>query len=194
MIEASSFYSQNGRAIFGSRHIHGNLLPYSIISEPEEFMSFAHLHLVLNHVPVIGVGLALLLLLYGLLRRSDEVVRATLIGFVALALVTVPAYLTGEPAEKAIKGHPGTLPAAVSVHEDAAALALGGMELVGAAALVLLVSYRRRPLPKRVGISILVLACLLSGLMVWTANLGGKIHHTEIAGTTAAPAVVEHDD
>lgn len=28
--------------------------------------------------------------------------------------------------------------------------------------------------------------------MVWTANLGGKIHHTEVAGG-AVPVVDEHD-
>ncbi len=79
-------------------------------------MSFVHMHLVLNHVPVIGAGLLVLLLLYGMLRRSNDVVRAALLGFVALALLAVPAYLTGEPAGKAIKGHPGIALGAIEVH------------------------------------------------------------------------------
>ncbi len=158
-------------------------------------MSLVHLHLVLNHAPVIGVALALLLLLYGIFRRSQDVVRAALIGIVALALLAVPAYLTGEPAEKAIKAHPGTAPAAVEVHEDAAGVALVGMELVGAVALALLLFYRRRALPTTAAVSMLALSCIVAGLMAWTANLGGKIHHTEVADSASAvPAAVGHDD
>lgn len=157
-------------------------------------MSLVHVHLVLNHVPVVGLGLALVLLSYGMLRQSKDVVRSALVGFVALALLAVPAYLTGEPAEKAIKGHPGTAPTAIEAHERAAGVALAGMELVGAVALALLFLYRRRALPSTVSVSLLVLACVLSGLMAWTANLGGKIHHTELAGGASAPVAVEHND
>lgn len=157
-------------------------------------MSLVHVHLILNHVPVIGIAIAILLMLYGMLRRSDDVVRAALTGIVALALLTIPVYLTGEPAEKAIHGHPGTAPAAVQVHENAAGIALAGIELVGVVALALLIIYRRRPLPATVVTSMLALIFVLGGLMAWTANLGGKIHHTEITGGLAAPAAMEHDD
>jgi uncharacterized membrane protein len=156
-------------------------------------MSLVHLHLVLNHVPVIGVALTVPLLLYGLLRRSQDVIRAALIGFVALALLAVPAYLTGEPAEKAIKGHPGTAPAVIEVHENVAGAALAGMELVGAVSLTLLLFSRRRPLPNAAAVWMLVGAFVLAGLMAWTANLGGKIHHVEASGA-GGPAVLEHDD
>jgi len=41
-------------------------------------MNGAHLHLLLNHIPVIGVPLGLLLLAFAFLRRSEEWKRAAL--------------------------------------------------------------------------------------------------------------------
>lgn len=158
-------------------------------------MNPAHAHLILNHVPVIGVGLALLLLLYGMARRHDDLIRAALAGFVLLAVIAVPAYLTGEPAEDLVKNHPGTAPAAVEAHEDAAGVALAGMGVLGLAAVGLLVLYRRRPIGGTAAIAALILAVVLAGLLAWTTNLGGKIHHTEVAsGTPAATHSFEHDD
>ncbi|MFB3915830.1 MAG: hypothetical protein ACE14M_03820 [Terriglobales bacterium] len=149
-------------------------------------MNYAHAHLVLNHIPVIGIALSFLLLVYGILQRKDDLTKAALAGFVFMALVAVPAYLTGEPAEKVVKGHPGVASAAIEVHEDAAGIAMAGMELLGIVALAVLLFCRRRPVPVRVGFSTLVLALMLTGVMAWTANLGGKIHHTELTGTASA--------
>src|SRR5689334_6899831 len=53
--------SQNGRADITAQ-VPGEDLP----SVAEVSMNLAHVHLVLNHVPVIGVAFASLLLLYGI--------------------------------------------------------------------------------------------------------------------------------
>lgn len=66
-------------------------------------MNGAHLHLLLNHVPVVGVPLGLLLLIGAYLRRSEEWKRAALWTFVFLAIMTVPTYLTGPQAEHYLK-------------------------------------------------------------------------------------------
>ena len=70
-------------------------------------MSWGHLHLLLNHVPVIGTFLALLLLIVAFVRKSEELKKVTLFLFVLIALVTIPVYLTGEPADEMIENIPG---------------------------------------------------------------------------------------
>ena len=60
-------------------------------------LSPAHLHLVLNHIPVLGTMLfAPLVLVWGLLRRSRDVTQIGLLLAVLLAITTIPIYLTGE--------------------------------------------------------------------------------------------------
>ena len=58
-------------------------------------MNAPHLHLILNHVPTIGTAIALGLLLLSLLRRQEPLRRVSLEVFYVLALLTLPAYLSG---------------------------------------------------------------------------------------------------
>jgi len=63
-------------------------------------MNWAHIHLSLNHLPVVGIIFGVLLLLLALLRKSEELKRVSLGVFVLTALIALPVYFTGEPAEK----------------------------------------------------------------------------------------------
>jgi putative effector of murein hydrolase LrgA (UPF0299 family) len=152
-------------------------------------MSGAHLHLILNHVPVVGSVFALLLLLWGLCRRSDEVKRASFGATVLVALLTIPTYLTGEPAWEDIMGLPGDNDPFIESHQSAAQYAFG---VAGAAGLVALVglTMARKQKPVSGGMSVVVMVLLLAtlGLMGWVANLGGMIRHTEIRHGAAAEA------
>jgi hypothetical protein len=63
-------------------------------------MNGAQLHLMLNHLPVMGALFSLLLLGWSLTRRSTEIQKLALGGALLAGLSSVPAYLTGEPAEE----------------------------------------------------------------------------------------------
>ena len=69
-------------------------------------MALSNLHLVLNHVPVIGALIAFGVLLLALVRRSDDLRRAGLEVFVLFGLLTLPAYLSGLGAQREIAKHP----------------------------------------------------------------------------------------
>lgn len=143
-------------------------------------MNTAHIHLLLNHVPVIGTLLGIALMAWAIVRRSTEVAKTALALFVILAPIALVVYLTGEPVEHIVERLPGVTEGAIEAHEEAAtvaAIALGGL---GVVALWALVYFRRRVLPRAV--LLIMLACSLGvgGLMAWTANLGGQIRHTEI--------------
>jgi uncharacterized membrane protein len=154
----------------------------------EKIMNATHLHLMLNHIPVIGTGFALLLLLVALAKKSDEWKKVSFGFFVLIALLTVPAYLTGEPAEDGVKGLPGVTKAIIEQHEEAAGVAFGGTALVGVLALTGLVLFRRaRSVPGWFARVIVLFAVIAGGLMAWAANLGGQVRHTEIRPGSASP-------
>ena len=70
-------------------------------------MNVVHLHLLLNHLPVIGSVFGLLLLAVAAWRRSDELSKVSL-GFLALlGAASIVVYLTGEPAQDAVENLPG---------------------------------------------------------------------------------------
>ena len=146
-------------------------------------MSFAHLHLLLNHFPIIGAIIALGLFLTGFVGKNEGLRRASLILFVALALLTLPTFFSGIGARAAIKDEPGISAALMDRHEGAAMLALFFMEITGALALVGLWRVERTPGQRRWSgsiVAILISSILTVGLMARVGNTGGDIRHPEI--------------
>ena len=160
-------------------------------------MNPAHLHLMFNHVPVIGVPLVAALLAWALFRRSREVYRAALGGAVIVAALTYPVFLTGEPAEDRVEDSSWASERLIHQHEERAEAALVAVLVTGAIAGLGLWQSRGGRDPSR-GLGGLTLAGLAvsAGLLGWTALLGGPIRHEEIrAGATAsAPTSVSDDD
>lgn len=154
-------------------------------------MNVTHLHLILNHLPVLGTAFGLGILALGLWTRSEDIKRLALLLFAATALLAIPAYLTGEPAEDAVKGLAGVAGGLIERHEEAAGAALGGVLALGALAGIGLAVFRRkRPVATWFGATSLLGALVVSSLMAWTANLGGQIRHPEIR-SGAAPSVMK---
>ena len=148
-------------------------------------MSIVHLHLLLNHVPVLGIAFVTLLLLVALFRSSGELARVSLALLALVGAVSVVVFLTGEPAQEALEKLPGFSERIIDRHEEAAEIATIIVGCLGALALGALLVYRRRALPRWVTLFALVAAMGATGLMAYTANLGGQIRHTEIRSTSA---------
>ena len=147
-------------------------------------MNLAHLHLLLNHLPTVGLGAALALLLAARVKKSVDLHQASFVAFFLLGLVAIPAYLTGSAAQFVLKDQPGVSEQVVAAHQDAALLALILMEITGFVAWMALWRFRRwHPT------AILVLAVLTFGLMANAANIGGHIRHPEILVEADAPPV-----
>lgn len=152
-------------------------------------MALSHLHLILNHVPVIGTVIALGLLLLALVRRSADLRRAGLEVFVLVGLLTLPVYLSGVGAQPEIRDRPEVSMTIVRAHHDAALLGSIFMLLTGVAAWICLWQTRRITRPAR-GVfgAVLLLAIITLALMGRAANLGGQVRHPEITVLQAAQA------
>ena len=144
-------------------------------------MNWAHVHLFLNHIPVLGTVFGALLLVFGLVRKSEEIKRVSLGVFVIIAVLTAPVYFTGEPAEEIVEHLQGVSEPIIEEHEELALVSFIAVGILGVIALITLWRYRHADgIPKGFVTGVLILSIVVWGLMTWTANLGGKIRHSEI--------------
>jgi len=144
-------------------------------------MNYAHLHLLLNHFPIVGtmVGLGLFLVSFLGKGKNEDLRRGSYIVFAAIALVSIPTFLSGFGAQLMIKG-PGVSDALIQRHEGSALLSLWFMEATGALALIGLWQSQKRPhLPRWNVAAVLIFSLLTTGLMARTGNTGGDIRHPE---------------
>ena len=151
-------------------------------------MSLVHLHLMLNHVPLVGMVFVLLLLGVAAWRRNESMGRLGLVVMVGLAVITAVVFFSGEPAEEALERVVNVSEATIHPHEEAAEAALIATGIAGALSLIALVAWWRRSLPRWVLGAALATALVATGMLGWTANLGGQIRHTEIGAAGGAPS------
>ena len=161
-------------------------------------MNSAHIHLFLNHIPVLGTVFAVVLLAYALLKRSDEVIRIGLLILVFTGLTAIPVFLTGEPAEEIVEKFAGVSEAIIEQHESYAKFALVSAIVTGILAfLTFLFSFWAERKATWLVIATFFLGAITGGWMLKTASLGGQIRHTEIASTQTqqtAPRTEKDDD
>jgi len=146
-------------------------------------MNFANLHLLMNHFPIIGTLVGLGLFLISLVGKNEDLRRASLIIFAAMALLAIPTFFSGPGAEGAIKKLPGVSEALIERHHGAAMLALLFMEITGALSLVGLWKSQgtSRPAGWNWSLSAVLLFSIVTvGLMARVGTTGGDIRHPEI--------------
>ncbi len=150
-------------------------------------MDSTHLHLVLNHFPVVGTLLGIGFMAFGYFTRSTTVRKAALINWVIMAGLAIPVFLTGEPAEEAVEHLPGVSEAIIHEHEASAEIAIWVMEALGILSLIaLLVPARNASASNFASAVALSVSLLAFGMMARTGYLGGQIRHSEIRDVAAA--------
>ena len=155
-------------------------------------MNFAHLHLLLNHFPIIGTIVAFGLFLISMVGKNENLRKASLITFAAMALIAIPTFFSGTGAQGAIKKLPGVSEALIERHQGAAMLGLLFMEITGGLSLVALWKSQGTSNPVRWNWSlsaVLLFSIVTVGLMTRVGTTGGDIRHPEI--TTGQEEVTE---
>ena len=147
-------------------------------------VNIAHLHLLLNHVPTVGAVAALGLLIVAFVRRDEGLKLVGLEVLFAIALLTLPVYMSGVGAFQTLRTEPGVSDSAIRLHQDVALYGFTWMECAGFIGWVALWQARRRG---RAATGLVATATALTAVallvMTQAANLGGNIRHPEIGGT-----------
>ena len=145
-------------------------------------MTAIELHLVLNHLPVVGALVAVATLLAGL-RADAAALRRWGAWLVAgVGVLALAAYLTGQAAEEAATRFADKR--WIEAHERAALIGLIAAAAVGLVSLA--VALRRTPPSRRAAALLAVLELGAFGALGWTAAQGGRIRHEELRPAAAA--------
>ena len=160
----------------------------------ETLFTPAHLHLAINHVPIIGLSVACLPVLIGILFHSRGALASGLLA-VILCAGTMPLIMeTGEGAQESfVDGsiEPGMdLPGKAAFREHshrakATAPVVYAAGILAAVALLALIRYPRQA--AWIGWAVLLGSALSIALSIWTAEAGGRIRHTEFRPTEKTP-------
>lgn len=155
-------------------------------------MNQAHFHLLVNHLPIIVPIIGVVVLLSGIIFRSEIVKRVAYFVFIIGALATLPSMLSGEGAEEVAEGLPGVTENFIHEHEDAAETFALLSYILGAFALFSLwANWKRKSFSNLLSFVLLAFSLMVIFLGKQTGTTGGEIRHTEIRSGNAAGSAAE---
>jgi len=144
-------------------------------------MNEAHIHLLINHLPIICSMLGAFVLIHGLWTKSNSTKSAAYNIFIISSIGAVIAYATGEGAEESVENIQGVLDSTIEQHEEFALYALIALIILGVASILgLIFIIKKLPLANSFSIFILFISLISFGLNSRTGYLGGQIRHTEL--------------
>ena len=157
-------------------------------------MNGAEIHLLLNHIPVVGLFFVVALLTYALIRKNVPLVNICVVFTLLLAVVTIPVNNSGEEAEEIVEemGRDHDL---IHEHEEAAELALFLMLGLGGICIAYIFLLKRNEYVAHILSIILLAGCLGTSIyMAQVAHSGGEIRHPEIRDGFTPEAHEMHEE
>lgn len=144
-------------------------------------MNDAHLHLIVNHFPIIGTIFGTGILITGLFFKNNAVKNTAYCLFIIGAVFSFASMNTGEGAEEIAEKLPGVTDAIIHEHEEMAEkLAIALYILAGVSILGLYTSIKNYSQAKLVSFLTLAITFVAVFLAQQTGTTGGEIRHTEI--------------
>ncbi|MBL0358708.1 MAG: hypothetical protein IPP72_18410 [Chitinophagaceae bacterium] len=145
-------------------------------------MNATHLHLLLNHFPVIGTLIGSGLLIWGIVKKQHYIKSAAAVLLAMMAIIAIPVYLTGEPAEESVEKLAGVSESMMELHEGAATIAIWLMGATGLASVIaLFFQWQKSNKANRVYAMAFALSVICFAAMARTGYYGGQIRHSELS-------------
>lgn len=144
-------------------------------------MNDAHLHLVVNHFPIIGTILGLGILIVGIILKNNTVKSTAYFLFIVAAIFAAFSMGTGEGAEEAVEDMASVGKQVIHEHEEMAeklAIVLYVLGVISIGGLFL--NYKKNAKANLVSYLALVVAIVGTFLAKETGTTGGEVRHTEI--------------
>lgn len=156
-------------------------------------MNDAHLHMVVNHFPIIGIILGLGILIIGFFLNNNIVKNVAYGLFIVGAIFAAISMSTGEGAEEIVEDFPNIGKNIIHEHEEIAEKLALVLYVLGVVSLVgLYLNFKKHS--KATLISIIAITIAIVGVFFaqQTGTTGGEIRHTEIRATsTINPAATQ---
>lgn len=144
-------------------------------------MNDAHLHLVLNHFPLIGSIFGLVILITGMILKNNSVKNTAYVLFIVAAVFAAFSMGTGEGAEEMVEDMPNIGKEIIHEHEEIAEKLALVLYLLAAISLTgLIMNIKNHSKAKFISYAALIVA--IAGVYIATlvGTSGGEIRHTEI--------------
>lgn len=161
-------------------------------------MNAAEIHLAINHLPIAATLFGVLILIGGMLVKSDMVKKTGLILLIAAGLLTIPAVVSGENAEEIVENMSIGEDLHDIIHEHEEMAESARWVSLGVSLLAILAFYFTHA--KKAPAKIFTILTLIAGLgsVLYLANVGssgGEIRHTESRDGFVIPAEsADHKD
>ena len=144
-------------------------------------MNGAHLHLMVNHLPIIFPLVGAIVMITSLISKSEAVKRTAFMIFIIGALAAIAAMTTGEGAEEVVENINGISENYIENHEETAetfallSYVLGAISLFG-----LWACFKQKSYSSFISIATTIFAFVVLFYAKQTGTTGGEIRHTEI--------------
>ena len=157
-------------------------------------MNDAHLHMVFNHFPIIGLFFGIGILAFGIIKKQTILVNTAYVIFIFCMIMAKATMMTGEGAEEIVE-ELGVSHEIIHEHEELAETfmkvlyGLGILSILG-----LVVNLKKHSKAAIVSYVVLVLAIGSAILSKNVGTSGGEIRHTEIRENTDNVVIDENNE
>jgi len=157
-------------------------------------MNDAHLHLLVNHLPIVFPIVGIIVLLTGLLSKSEPVKRTAYLIFILSAFCALAAMTTGEEAEHFVENLNGFGHDPMEEHEESAeTFAMLSYALATVSVVALWLSFKAKKVAGTLSFIVLAFALVNMYFAQQTGTSGGEIKHDEIS-SGASVGMPDHED
>ena len=147
-------------------------------------MSAQQLHLMLSHLPVIGLPVVLLVYGFALRWKDERMQKLCWLLIIAFGVSAVVSYYSGPIAFEMLESAGKVDAATRAISEEHALLGRGvfaAMILLGLGCVVAFLGYAQGAPPSRaVKLGIAIAGWFVVLLLAWTAHEGGELRHVEL--------------
>jgi uncharacterized membrane protein len=143
-------------------------------------MNQAHLHMVFNHFPIIGLFFGIGILAFGIFKKHTILVNTAYVMFIFCMIMAKATMMTGEGAEEIVE-EIGISHDIIHNHEEVAETFMKVLYVLGILSILgLVANFKKHAKASIVSYVVLVLAIGAAVLSKSVGTSGGEIRHTEI--------------
>ena len=158
-------------------------------------MNDAHLHMVVNHFPIIGTILGLGILIAGMVLKKISVKNTAYYLFIVAAVFAAFSMGTGEGAEELVENMPSVGKQIIHEHEEMAENFAVVMYVLGFCSLLgIYFDYKNHVKAKLVAAITLIIAIVAVVFASFVGTSGGEIRHTEIRANATHTVDMDKND